>query len=326
VPPVTGLVDDEKLICHCRQVSYRVVERAIESGAHSLVEVQRGTTACTRCFGCRFEVEGLLRERLGARYVETEFITRGASGETGRRSRFRLFRRAVESLPRRMYMPALLDYGDAPVDTRVVAFHWAEGHAAPVELRADLLALDGRRSAVRKAVVAPGASVVFDVREMAGGDRLTAGAGIVKLVVDADDLGSLRPYFQFVSSGGITSTHEKAGPSHPSEFGHRPFFWSFPVGFTRVPQDAYFFYVNTQERPMRRQELVWRTVAGAETAISLPEAGLDQGAFVPLHEHAPEIRRGDVAGTVRLSPPEHKVAGFMVRYDPAGDRWRVQHL
>jgi hypothetical protein len=226
-----------------------------------------------------------------------------------------------------MYMPALLDYGNALVDTRVVVFNWADGHnASTVEVRADLLALDGRRSAVSHAVVTPGASIVFDVREMADGDRLTDGAGIVKLVVDADALGSLRPYFQFVSSGGITSTHEKAGPSHPGEFGPRPFFWSFPIGFTRDPQEAFFFYVNTQERPMREQELIWRTVDGAETAIPLEAAGLDQGAFVPLHEYAPEIARGEVAGTVRLAPPEHKIAGFMIRYDRDGDRWRVQHL
>jgi len=47
---------------------------------------------------------------------------------------------------------------------------------------------------------------------------------------------------------------------------------------------------------------------------------------VPLHEHFPAIGTGRSAGTVRLSPSTHKVAGWMIRYDPSADLWRAQHL
>src|SRR3989442_810911 len=69
-------VDGAAILCHCRQVHYRDVEAAIEDGARSLNDLQRQTTACTRCFGCRFELEALLRERLGPAYVESEVLTR----------------------------------------------------------------------------------------------------------------------------------------------------------------------------------------------------------------------------------------------------------
>src|SRR4051794_41453379 len=52
-------------VCHCLRVPYATVDTAIDKGARSIADLQRATKACTRCFGCRFELEGLLRERLG---------------------------------------------------------------------------------------------------------------------------------------------------------------------------------------------------------------------------------------------------------------------
>jgi bacterioferritin-associated ferredoxin len=321
--------DPSAIACHCRQVRYAELTAAIGNGAKSLLELQRRTTACTRCFGCRFEIEALLRNHLGDAYVETEYVTRGDNYSGDRRSRFSLRRKShAGALPRRMYMPALVDYAGYDVDTRVIVFNWSDSDAptAPVQFRADLLALDGRRIAVREAVVAPGASVVIDVRELADGDALSQGAGVVKLVVDAETLHSLRPYFHLVSPGGITSTHEKAGTAHPREFSGRPFHWLFPIGHSALPQEAYFFCLNTQERPMISQELVWQSEAGVESRIPLPRLDLDQAALVPLHETDPAIGGGTETGTVRLTPATHKVAGFMIRHEPTGDRWRIQHL
>jgi NAD(P)H-nitrite reductase large subunit len=64
----SGGETEANLVCHCRRVPYTTVEKAILRGAHSIADLQRKTTACTRCFGCRFELEGLLKAHLGDDY------------------------------------------------------------------------------------------------------------------------------------------------------------------------------------------------------------------------------------------------------------------
>ena len=53
------------IVCHCLQVPYDQVRQAIAGGATGIADLQRQTRACTRCFGCRFELEALLRKQLG---------------------------------------------------------------------------------------------------------------------------------------------------------------------------------------------------------------------------------------------------------------------
>jgi hypothetical protein len=147
---------------------------------------------------------------------------------------------------------------------------------------------------------------------------------VTKLVVDSEQLASFRPYFHFVSPGGVSSTHEKPAPSKPI-VGPRRYFWVFPVGYTSAPEEAYMMLTNTQAEPIEGHELVWRSTTGEEERVALETIGLDQTACVALHEHFPAVGRGTSAGTVRLEPSIH-VAGFLIRYRPEIDAWRVQHL
>jgi len=210
------------VVCHCRRVPYATVEAAIRDGrARSLPDIQRETTACTRCFGCRFELQRMLEEELGDQYEPAEFIQLMPEEPSLLGRIAGRLRGKPEVLPRRMYMPVLHGFAGRDVDTRVVLFNWPEsegGAGRPVSVRADLLALDGTRIAVWNTSVSLGGSSVLTVGELPEADALPAGVGVVKLVVDAEALGSLRPYFQLFSPGGNTSTHEKAGPPCPATF------------------------------------------------------------------------------------------------------------
>jgi bacterioferritin-associated ferredoxin len=330
VPEAASTAPDDDLLCHCRKVPYGTVRSAIDGGqARSLADVQRATTACTRCFGCRFEIEDILQESLGAAYRRTRFVTRPEDeAGTGRRAWVaRVLRRApAPPAPKRMYTPVLHGL-DGAVRTRVVLFHWHEDGEppAPIDVRADLLALDGTRVAVWHSAIAAGTSAVLDVAALVGVEGL-GGAGTLKLVLDADRVGSLRPYFQLVTPGGITSTHEKSSPKDPvSAVRDRGYFWTFPVGAGPRGSRAWFYAVNAVPSPLTGRELVWHATDGEEVRAPFPDLELDQAALIPLHEHFPRICTGGVGGSVRLTPTTH-VAGHILRHDEGTDQWRVQHL
>lgn len=318
----TAPTGDSRLVCHCRRVTYEEAKAALETGrARSLADLQRETTACTRCFGCRFELERMLQLHLGEAYTRTAFVTRTPEDDAKKRT---------AALPRRMYIPVLDGFRAYDVTTRVIMFNWPDGDdteaGGRVDVRADLLALDGTRHAVREAALAPRSSVVLETTTFVDG-ALPGGVGVLKLVVDASELGSLRPYFHLISPGGITSTHEKAGPRSPASFGPRGAHWIFPIGFSPAREEAYFFLTNTQERPIEDGALVWKSEDGSsELSIPLPRLELDQSACVAVHDYAPEILEGTIAGSIRLEPAAHKVAGWMIRHDPVADLWRIQHL
>lgn len=301
----------------------------MDRGASSLADIQRQTTACTRCFGCRFELERMLQAHLGESYRRTKMVTPPQPRRTLRQRLRRPFGVRAALLPARMYMPVLAGYRGRKVETRVVIVHWYDDQNRPAEaisVRGDLLALDGTRLKVWQSSIAPCTSAILDVRELLDGDELPAGVGVLKLVIEAEEVSSLRPYFQFVSDAGITSTHEKKGPRRPeAALAARRYHWLFPIASSPAPEEAYFFFTNTVGRPMDHHRLIWRTVEGAEESLRLPPLELDQSACVPLQEHFPEIGHGTAAGSVRLEPSPH-VAGFMIRYDARGDLWRVQHL
>lgn len=310
-------------VCHCERVSYDAVEDAIGRGARSLADLQKQTRACTRCFGCRFELEHVLREHLGSDYVATASLTRPAgTGLFGRLARAR-----ARPLPRRMYMPLLNGYGGSAVTTRIIVFN-APGATppAPVAVRLDLLAPSGERLDVLDEVLPPGGSLVVDCGTLHGASELPDGYGTVKMVVDAEALHSLRPYFQFVTPGGITTTHEKAGTAHPREIGPRPYHWLHPIGRLDDGEEAFFFCTNTQERPMEDQRLIWAPVAGTARSYDLPQVELDGSILVPFGRAFDGFDARNAPGSVRLDPAFHKVAGFMLRHHRGSDRWRVQHL
>jgi bacterioferritin-associated ferredoxin len=304
--------DPSELVCHCKRVRYATVEKAIRRGATSVADLQRRTTACTRCFGCRFELEGLLRAHLGEGYHAEATITLPPDYER------------LET-PQPMYMPVLAGFGGHDVDTRLVVFNW-EGPGEPVQFRVDLMRLNAERLAAWHRSVARGSSAVLDLSRGAVSSLLPEGVGVVKMVLDRAEVGSLRPYFHFSTPTSVTSTHEKKGARYPNKLSDRNYNWLFPIARSRRPEEVYFVFVNTQLETMTGNRLVWQSVDGERTEIPLDPIGFEESVFVPLHEHVPAIATGAKAGTVRLEPAAFTVAGWMLRHDPEGQLWRVQHL
>jgi bacterioferritin-associated ferredoxin len=304
---------DEKqsqFVCHCKHVPYRTVRRAIRGGAQSIADIQRATTACTRCFGCRFELEGLLKDAYGDAYRHETTISLPE-------------KLAAVRLPRAMHMPVLVGFRDYDVDTRVIVFNW-EGPKRPVGFRADLVTLDGTRVQALEHSVASGCSEVLEFRRDEVAPLLPDGIGVVKLVLDTEEIGSLRPYFQLVTPTCISSTHEKKGPARPDRDVARNYHWIFPVGAGRRNDESYFFCTNTQTMPMGHR-LVWQSNSGVTESTELPALEFGQSACIPLHERFETINSGQ-GGAVRLDPATHVVAGFMIRHEPETQLWRVQHL
>jgi bacterioferritin-associated ferredoxin len=309
--PRTGLEEQSQYVCHCKHVDYLTVEKAISRGASSIGDIQRKTSACTRCFGCRFELEGMLRAAYGDSYRHETTITLPD-------------KLAKARLPRPMYMPVLAGFGGNAVDTRVIVFN-LEGPDRPVAFRADLTTMAGERVQALEHTVARGASAVLDYSREAVGELLPDGVGVVKLVLETEEVGSLRPYFHFVTETGVTSTHEKKGPSKPQKQEDRSYHWIFPVGAAERDDEAYFFCTNTQTAPMTGQQLVWTSNTGVTEAAGLPTLEFGQSACVPLHEELPLFQSGE-GGAVRLEPATHAIAGFLIRHEPERQLWRVQHL
>lgn len=307
--PVVEVDDGRKgLVCHCRKVAYRSVREAIVTGDRTIADLQTSTGACTRCFGCRAELERMLKLHLGKRFRPQATVSLPAG---------------VASMPvRPMYMPVLAGFQGASVDTRVVVFNW-EGPEVPVTFRADLLRLDGVRVGAWEHVVDYGCSAVVDLSRQAIGELLPDGVGVAKVVLETESVGSLRPYFQFVTPTCISSTHEMKGFADPNApRNDRKYHWVFPIGESTRLEEAYFFVTNTQMEPMPG-ELVWTGDNGETASTPTPTLRFDQSMCVPLHERLPLFTTG---GAVRLAPATHAVAGFMMRHEPERQLWRVQHL
>jgi bacterioferritin-associated ferredoxin len=300
------------VVCHCMHVPYTVVGNAIGRGARSIADLQRATTACTRCFGCRFEIEALLKEHLGADFRhEARVMPPQDYGRT--------------RVPQPMYMPVLAGFAGYEVDTRLIVFNW-EGPRGPAGFRLDLMRTNGERVAAWRYETASGTSSVIDLSRGAIGEMLPEGVGLAKLVLDRAEVGSLRPYFHLSTPTSVTTTHEKKGPKDPRKQSGRSYHWIFPIARSRRPEEVYFHFVNTQLEPMTGQRLVWQSADGEIADVPLPTVEFEQSVFLPLHEHVPAIGQGTKAGSVRLDPATFKVAGFMVRHEAEAQRWRVQHL
>ncbi len=311
VAPRSADEAQSEFVCHCKHVSYATVEKAIKKGASSMADIQRTTTACTRCFGCRFELEGMLKSAYGDAYKHEATITLPE-------------RLAKNRLPRPMYMPVLAGFRGYEVDTRVIVFNW-EGPDEPIAFRADLLTCDGTRVQAIEHEVAPGGSTILDFRRDDVAEVLTDGVGVVRLVLETEEVGSLRPYFHFITPTCISTTHEKKAPSRPEVDKLRNYHWIFPVGAGRRDDESYFFCTNTQTTPMENQQLVWQSTDGVVERTDVPPLEIGQSACVPLHERFRTLNDG-AGGAVRLEPTSHTVAGFMIRHEPGRQLWRVQHL
>jgi hypothetical protein len=66
---------------------------------------------------------------------------------------------------------------------------------------------------------------------------LPDGFGVVKLVLDAGLVGSLRPYFHFRTPTCVSTTHEKGAP-RPEVRRDRSYHWIFPIGEPATDEEA----------------------------------------------------------------------------------------
>jgi NAD(P)H-nitrite reductase large subunit len=71
---VAVLIPVNRIICHCKQVSYVDIRKAMVGGARTLEEIQEITGAGTGCGGCIGEVERILSLACGCKGVSMEAV------------------------------------------------------------------------------------------------------------------------------------------------------------------------------------------------------------------------------------------------------------
>ena len=63
-----------KMICHCKQVSYIDIRMAMVKGARTLDEIKEMTGAATACGRCAGEIEKILKSVCGCKNVSLEDV------------------------------------------------------------------------------------------------------------------------------------------------------------------------------------------------------------------------------------------------------------
>lgn len=56
--------EKNEIICHCQEVTYGTILKAIENGAHTVEAIQEATEAGITCGGCIEDLEEILEEEL----------------------------------------------------------------------------------------------------------------------------------------------------------------------------------------------------------------------------------------------------------------------
>ena len=64
----------DKMICHCKQVSYLDIRKAMIKGARTLDEIKEITGAATGCGRCSGEIEKILASVCGCKGVSLESV------------------------------------------------------------------------------------------------------------------------------------------------------------------------------------------------------------------------------------------------------------
>lgn len=64
----------DKIICHCKNVSYIDIRKAMINGARTLDEIKEMTGACTGCGRCAGEIEKILASVCGCKNVSLEEV------------------------------------------------------------------------------------------------------------------------------------------------------------------------------------------------------------------------------------------------------------
>lgn len=53
---------ENRTVCHCMDVTYEEIKKAIENGAKTVDDIKEATGASTGCGGCEEEVQAILDE------------------------------------------------------------------------------------------------------------------------------------------------------------------------------------------------------------------------------------------------------------------------
>lgn len=64
----------DRIICHCKQVSYIDIRKAMIQGARTLDEIKEMTGAATGCGRCAGEIENILASVCGCKNVSLEDV------------------------------------------------------------------------------------------------------------------------------------------------------------------------------------------------------------------------------------------------------------
>ena len=71
----------DKIICHCKQVSYIDIRKAMIAGARTVQEIKDMTGAATGCGRCVGEIENILASVCGCKGVSLEDVGDGLRDE-----------------------------------------------------------------------------------------------------------------------------------------------------------------------------------------------------------------------------------------------------
>ena len=74
------LIPVDKIICHCKQVSFGDIRKAMAGGVRTVEEIQEITGAGTGCGGCIEEVEKILAVACGCKGVSVEAVVNAVKG------------------------------------------------------------------------------------------------------------------------------------------------------------------------------------------------------------------------------------------------------
>ncbi|MGL5751312.1 MAG: (2Fe-2S)-binding protein [Paraclostridium sp.] len=64
----------DRIICHCKQVSYLDIRKAMVKGARTLDEIKEMTGAATACGRCADDIEKVLKSVCGCNNVSLETV------------------------------------------------------------------------------------------------------------------------------------------------------------------------------------------------------------------------------------------------------------
>ncbi|TLX71038.1 cupin domain-containing protein [Labilibacter sediminis] len=76
----TILIPVNRIICHCKQVSYGDIRKAMVSGARTVKEIQEITGAGTECGNCIKDIEKILSLACGCKMVTVETVVNAVKG------------------------------------------------------------------------------------------------------------------------------------------------------------------------------------------------------------------------------------------------------